>query len=116
IDTGATADRASGATGTVIARVRESASLAHAQSELETIMGRLRAEHPQTNATRSARLVEMARLDDEQAGPPMMIVSATSTLVLLLACANVANLLVGGWGWLLRDTPVSPCPRALALA
>ena len=90
----AVADRASSGSGTVIARVRPSVSFTEAQSEIETIMGRLRAEYPQTNATRSARLVEMGRLDDEEAGPAMMIVAATSALVLLLACANVANLLL----------------------
>jgi putative ABC transport system permease protein len=38
-------------------------------------------------------LVEMGKLDDEEAGPAGLIVSVTVAAVLLLACANVANLL-----------------------
>jgi putative ABC transport system permease protein len=36
----------------------------------------------------------MGRLDDQEAGPTMAIVLVTAALVLMLACANVANLLL----------------------
>ena len=78
----------------VVGRLRPGISYAQAQAELDVIMRTLAAEHPDTNEHMGARLVEMGRLDDEQAGPATSIVVATAALVLLLACANVANLLL----------------------
>ena len=88
------ADRGSATSSVVVARIRPNVTQAAAQAEIDTIMQRLEAEHPDTNAGRGARLTEMGRLDDENAGPGILIVAATAALVLLLACANVANLLL----------------------
>jgi putative ABC transport system permease protein len=88
------ADRASASSSVVVARIRPNVTHAAAQAEIDAIMRRLEAEHPDTNGGRGARLTEMGRLDDESAGPGILIVAATATLVLLLACANVANLLL----------------------
>ena len=44
-------------------------SYASAQSELDVLMRTFATEHPETNRGLGARLVEMGRLDDEQAGP-----------------------------------------------
>ena len=87
-------DRGSAGSSVVIARVRRDVTQAAAQAEIDTIMQGLEAEHPDTNGGRGARLTEMGRLDDEGAGPGLLIVAATAALVLLLACANVANLLL----------------------
>ncbi len=88
------ADRSAGGSATVVARLRTGVSQAEADAELRTIMQRLAVEHPASNGTLGARVVEMGRLDDEQAGPAMAIVIVTVSIVLLLACANVANLLL----------------------
>jgi putative ABC transport system permease protein len=88
------ADRGSAGSSVVIARIRPNVTQAAAQAEIDTIMQRLEAEHPDTNGGRGARLTEMGRMDDEGAGPGILIVAATAALVLLLACANVANLLL----------------------
>jgi putative ABC transport system permease protein len=88
------ANRASSGSTVVVARIRPGISYSEAQSELDTIMRRLAADYPDTNRTIGARLTEMARLDDEQAGPAVLIVVVTVAVVLLLACANVANLLL----------------------
>ena len=50
--------------------------------------------HPDTNRGLGARVIEMGRLDDEQAGPAIPIMLVTVAMVLVLACANVANLLL----------------------
>ena len=79
---------------TVVARIRRDVPYARAQSELDTIMRSIAAEHPNTNSGLGVRLMEMGRLDDEHAGPATTIAFVTVGLVLLLACANVANLLL----------------------
>ena len=91
---GAAANRGSSGSVTVVGRVRKAVPFANADAELKTIMRRLAADHPRTNAALTVRLQEMARLDDEQAGSGLAIVMTTVALVLLLACANVANLLL----------------------
>jgi putative ABC transport system permease protein len=88
------ADRASAGSTVVVARIRPDATQATAQAEIDAIMKQLEAEHPDTNSGSAARLTQMGRLDDESAGPGILIVMATAALVLLLACANVANLLL----------------------
>jgi putative ABC transport system permease protein len=87
------ADRGS-SNATIVARLREGIPYAKAQADVDTIMHRLEAEHPDTNRSLGARLVEMGKVDDELAGPAMLIVVVTVAIVLLLACANVANLLL----------------------
>lgn len=57
-------------------------------------MRQLERAHPDTNRAAGVRLIEMGGLDDEAAGPAMLIIAATVAIVLLLACANVANLLL----------------------
>jgi predicted permease len=90
----AATDRRAGGSMPVIARIRSGVSESQADTELKTIMRRLAVAHPQSNGTVSARVVQMGRLDDEQAGPALLVVMTTVALVLLLACANVANLLL----------------------
>ena len=65
-----------------------------AQSELDVLMRTFAREYPETNRGLGVRLIEMGRLDEEQAGPAIPIVLVTVALVLVLACANVANLLL----------------------
>jgi predicted permease len=92
--TAAAGDRRASGSTTVIARIRSGVPEAQADAELKTIMRRLAAEHPQSNRSLTARVVQMGRLDDEQAGSGMVIAMSMVALVLLLACANVANLLL----------------------
>ena len=92
--TAAGTDRAASGMATVVARLKKDVPPAQAATEVRTIMQRLATAHPVANASLGARVVEMGRLDDEQAGPALLIVMVTVALVLLLACANVANLLL----------------------
>jgi putative ABC transport system permease protein len=79
---------------TVVGRLRAGVSYAQAQSELDVIMRTLADRHPDTNRGLGARAIEMGKLDDEQAAPAIAILLVTVSLVLVLACANVANLLL----------------------
>ena len=79
---------------TVVARVGPGHTYAQAQSELETLMRTFATEHPETNRALGVRLTEMGKLDEEEAGSAIPIVLVTVALVLVLACANVANLLL----------------------
>ncbi len=79
---------------TIVARLRPGASYAQAQSELDVLMVGFADRFPVTNRGLGARLTEMGKLDDEQAGPAIAILLTTVAMVLVLACANVANLLL----------------------
>jgi putative ABC transport system permease protein len=78
----------------VVGRLRPGVSYRQAQSELDVLMRTFARDYPNTNRGLGARLIEMGRLDEEQAGPAIPIVLATVAMVLVLACANVANLLL----------------------
>ena len=64
-------------------------------AELATVAGRLQAGHPETYPADSGYTAVTIPLADEltrDARPMLLILLATTVLVLLIACANVANL------------------------
>jgi len=78
-----------------IARLKAGATYQSAQAEIATVMHRLEADHPETNRGLGAELVEMRRLGEVfQPAPISLIALGAVAVVLLLACANVANLLL----------------------
>jgi putative ABC transport system permease protein len=95
-----TADTAARRTGSpsivAIARIARGATYASAQAELDTVMRRLASDYPQTNRDLGAELVEMRRLGEVlfQPAPMSLIALGAVAVVLLLATANVANLLL----------------------
>jgi putative ABC transport system permease protein len=77
-----------------VAKLKKGVSLAAAQSEMDAIARRLEAAYPQTNEKRG---VEVSPLDVELVGalrPALLMLMAAVAFVLLIACANVANLLM----------------------
>jgi putative ABC transport system permease protein len=77
-----------------IARLKPGVTVAQAQAELTTIANALAIETPQRNARWGARVVPM---HDELSGeyrPALLILAGAVAFVLLIACANVANLLL----------------------
>jgi len=86
---------ARGARGfTVLARLKRGISMSTAQADLDMISRRLEQAYPQTNEKRA---VEVSPLDVELFGslrPALRTLMAAVSFVLLIACANVSNLLI----------------------
>jgi putative ABC transport system permease protein len=79
----------------VLARLAPGVTFGQADSEVKAVAGRLAALYPETNEGRGARLLP---LRDELASDEMQLIILTMmgavACVLLIACANVANLLL----------------------
>ena len=77
-----------------IARLRPGTTLANAQSEMDAIARGIAAESPNTNADWG---VGLRPLPDDLVGgsrPALLVLLASVGILLLIACANVANLLL----------------------
>ena len=78
----------------VIARLRPGVSLEQAQSEMETISRNLAVAHPDTNRGLSVRVVPLRDQVLGNSRQVLFLLFASTGLVLLVACGNVANLLL----------------------
>ena len=76
----------------VIGRLAPGVTVEEAGSEMRTIMARLETEYPQSNAGWSADVVPLHREMVGDVRPALLAFSGAMALVLLIACANVANL------------------------
>ena len=110
----------------VLARLKAGVALARAQTELDAISRRLEQTYPATN---SKRAVDVSPLDVELFGllrPALLTLMTAVAFVLLIACANVSNLLIArsqarqreiavrtalgaGWPRLLRQLVTEGC-------
>jgi putative ABC transport system permease protein len=80
---------------TVFGRLKSGVQLEQAQADLNTTANNLQAAYPETYPKSEGYAAQVVRLEDdltERARPTLMILLATAGLVLLIACANVANL------------------------
>jgi predicted permease len=77
-----------------LARLKPGATLAAARAELDTISRQLAAAYPQTNDKRAVEVSPLADFVLQQLRPTVVALMAAVTLVLLIACANVAGLLI----------------------
>jgi predicted permease len=78
----------------VVARLRTGVTLAAAQAEMTSIARALAQKYPKTNAGEGATVVGMK---DDMVGyirPTLLLLLGAVGFVLLIACANVANLLL----------------------
>ena len=78
----------------VHARLKPGATIAGAQSELSAVMQRLAKEFPATNAARDAQIEPLVDRVVGGVRSNLWILFAAVAVVLLIACANVANLLL----------------------
>ena len=77
----------------VIARLKDGTSQSAAQSDMDTIMGRLEQQYPQSNSGEGAKIVSLYKYRFADIAPVLYTLLAAVVCVLLIGCANVANLL-----------------------
>jgi predicted permease len=78
----------------VIGRLKAGATIEAAQAEIASIASALSHQYPKTNAGHGVKLV---RMKDDMVGyirPTLMLLAGAVGFVLIIACANVANLLL----------------------
>ena len=94
-DTSSREARARGAhTLQAIVRLRPGVTRAHAQQEMDALAARLEALYPQINRDVRFRLVPLKDAVTGEIRGPLVLLLGTVGLVLLIACVNVANLLI----------------------
>ena len=77
-----------------IARLRDGVTFDQAYSEMRALMSQLEKEAPQRNTNWSITLVPIHEQTVDQIRPALYVLSGAVLLVLLIACVNVANLLL----------------------
>jgi putative ABC transport system permease protein len=78
----------------VVARLKTGVAREGAQAEMDAIAARLAGEHPKTNKDWGASVISLQEQVTGEVGPSLLILLGTVGLVLLIACANVGNLLL----------------------
>ena len=78
----------------VIARLKTGATLAQAQADMDTLAASLAQEYPDTNKGRGISIVGWHADEIKQVKSSILILGGAALFVLLIACANVANLML----------------------
>lgn len=77
-----------------VARVRSGVSMEEANAQLQTVVGRLQTAYPETNRVMGAGLTPIRDFLVREVRTPLMVLLGAVAILLVLACANVANLML----------------------
>lgn len=78
----------------VVGRLRAGVTPEQAAAELERVAAALEEDHPDSNRGWSTRVIPLREHLTRRYRPALLLLSGAVALLLLIACANVANLLV----------------------
>jgi predicted permease len=78
----------------VVARMRPETSMAGLRAELGTVAARLARQYPDTDVGRAARPLPLGEDQSGSARLPLLVLLGTVAMVLLIACVNIASLLL----------------------
>jgi predicted permease len=81
----------------LFARLAPGATLEQARTELQTVYTRMVKDHPESYSVQAQGAIEAVKLRDQIVAPArtiLLVLLAASALVFLIACSNVANLIL----------------------
>jgi putative ABC transport system permease protein len=78
----------------VVARLKPGVTMAHALANMDSVSRQMAEEYPQTNRHHFAELTPLHEQVTGKIREPLLLLFGAIGLVLLIACANVANLLL----------------------
>ena len=78
----------------LVGRLAPGVELSGAQAEIDTLTASLAEQYPATNRGKGMRLTPLRAALTEDLRSPLLVLSAAVVLLLLVACANVAGLLI----------------------
>ena len=79
---------------TIVGRIADGATMAQAQDELAVLANRIAVAHADSNAGWGARVVAAHEQLVAQSRPALMVLMGAVAFLLLIVCANMANLLL----------------------
>ncbi|HEV2419092.1 MAG TPA: ABC transporter permease [Terriglobia bacterium] len=77
-----------------LARMKSGITVAQAQANMDTISRRLQQQYPRTNTGVRAKVLDLREEQVKQVKPAILILFAAVGFLLLIACANIVNLLL----------------------